>query len=154
MKEYMICTKCGEVHEVSDLNKDYTDGGYHGEPHVTCPNCGSEDLEYAEQCTCCGKWVSDESYPRQLFGYEGHQLCKECFDEQASDVRQVIEYGDIDRNKADVKDLNGFLAYVYSPEEIENILMRDFVQMSERDQKRWAAEYAACDEDDFADYAV
>lgn len=94
---YNYCRECGEFFKEPNYRHEkelHTEVGAYEEWDVpTCPFCGSEDLEDAYTCECCGE-------PHSLDPYG---LCKECEAELrnavmdiASDMRSrnpAITYG-------------------------------------------------------------
>lgn len=139
------CSKCHEIFEYEDLKVDYTEGGYYGELHYSCPYCGNDELDEVEQCARCGKHL----LPEELHGTVGSLMCDDCIDEVA-DVRTVLEYGY--DNSTEVDGINGLFAYVYSAGEINDILLAHFTQMSEEKQNKWVSMYVGDDKSEFADW--
>ena len=143
------CQKCKEIFDSDDLKLDYTEGGYRGEPHWSCPYCGDDQCESIGQCCRCGKYFAwDED---QLFGTSGSEMCKDCI-EDVADVRTVIEYGNVENRTQSEVTINGFFASIYSPEEINDVLMADFMKLPEWMQKEKTQAFVASDYNDFADW--
>ena len=142
------CTKCGEIMDSTDLAKDYTDGGYRGEPHLSCPYCGCDELDEVEQCSRCGKWVEGFDLSHLIYGSVGNEVCLDCLQDAADDVRTVIDYG---AKRTEDVEINGLWAYVYTKDEINDILMADFMKLPERMQKQYTQGFAECDYSDFAE---
>ena len=145
------CNKCKEIFDSDDLKLDYTEGGYRGEPHYSCPYCGDDQWDYVEQCTRCGKYFSMDSMDCQLHGTSGSMMCEDCIDEVA-DVRTVVDFGSSENQLVEVDEINGLFAFVYSPEEINDILLACFTQLPEHLQKKWTKEYIQQDLNEFADW--
>lgn len=136
------CYKCGWIGDWSDLNKDYCDGGYRGEPHETCPNCGDDDIGEVTECRSCGECFED------TYGSNGWELCEDCLDKLIN-TRTVAEYGE--EHSAEVE-ISGLWAWVYTPDQINHILMADFVKSSDDWQTRLCKEYVMDDPNCFADW--
>jgi DNA-directed RNA polymerase subunit RPC12/RpoP len=137
---YYKCNRCGEVFnemEAFDPNLD----------EIRCTECGSDDVSEAEQCYECGEWISTDD--ERLYGLNG--LCKECLGKHASEIRTVIQYGSEDEYNGEVK-INAMWAKVYTPDEINEILMADFMKLPEAKQRSLAWEYVNDDPDAFADW--
>ena len=145
------CNKCKEIFDSDDLKLDYTEGGYRGEPHYSCPYCGDDQWDYEEQCTRCGKYYSMDSMDCQIHGTSGSMMCEDCIDEVA-DVRTVVDFGSSENQLVEVDEINGLFAFVYSPEEINDILLACFTQLPEHLQKKWTKEYIQQDLNEFADW--
>lgn len=134
----MKCDNCGTVFYENDFVLESVGDG---RVITRCPNCGSEDFEDGAICNLCGEFVN--------FDYNG--ICKDCLMDEASDIQQTIEYGKSDGDNGDVT-INGLFAYVYSPEEINDILMADFLRLPEEKQKEFTRRYVCNDEYCFADW--
>lgn len=145
------CSHCHEIFDSDDLKLDYTEGGYRGEPHYSCPYCGDDQWDYVEQCTRCGKYYSMDSMDCQIHGTSGSMMCEDCIDEVA-DVRTVVDFGSSENQLVEVDEINGLFAFVYSPEEINDILLACFTQLPEHLQKKWTKEYIQQDLNEFADW--
>lgn len=132
-----ICLHCGhEFEETAAKNYDSATGTW----EECCPNCGSEDFEEAIKCRICGEVHVDED----MIG----QVCKECLDKSVT-FGNALRYG-ADR-KEDVE-INGFLTWIYSPEEIESILLKNLQTESHEWRQRMTTEYCTDDKYDFADF--
>ena len=145
------CQKCKEIFDSDDLKLDYTEGGYRGEPHYSCPYCGDDQWEWVEQCSRCGKYFSLDTYDCHIHGTSGSMMCDDCIDEVA-DVRTVVDYGYSKYETAEVDGINGLFAYMFSAGEINDILMAHFTQLPEEQQKKWAKDYIKEDLNNFADW--
>lgn len=135
------CLACGWICDEEDLNKDYCDNGYRGEPHETCPYCGGDDLVDGFECRCCGKFID------YGFGSHGWVVCRDCLDELI-EPRTVIEFGEQHTQSVDI---SGLWASVYTPDEINEILMADFMKLPDAKQYEYCKEYVY--EDDPSDYS-
>lgn len=131
-----ICNDCGAVFENPREYYEH-DTGYHG---MECPHCGSDDIDEAERCAECDEWVNENNLV--------NGLCPACIERHASDYETVKAYG-ADRKEA--VEINGFLAWVYSPEEIEEVLYRD-LRKTETLKTNYAKRFATDDPDDFTDW--
>ena len=132
MKEYrMKCTRCGQINE--EMNVDYVDGGYEGEPHYSCPYCGHDDWDEVFQCAECGEWFTEDELLEDL--------CRDCFDKAAT-VESVKEYGASYGTDVEV---NSLYACAFTTAQINAILAREFAALNGAEQKKAAAD-AACDD--------
>lgn len=145
MRETMWkCERCGEICSTQELKKDYIDGGYRGEPHYTCPCCGSEYVEEVYQCELCGEWFfSDE-----IFGSIGEMACKSCI-EKHKKAEEVLDFADDDH--VDVE-LNGLLAFAFEEDEINEILKREFLKLPKSQQRDIIDDYVSDTRSEFAEY--
>lgn len=141
------CIKCKEIFAETELITDYINGGDIGEPHNTCPHCGYDDYEYIVQCLYCGKYFGEDE-TRYLHGYMGSEICEDCL-KQEMDVRTIVDYGAKDDCE---KRINGLFAYAFNESEINDILLRAFMELPESKQAEKAKCYAECDLDDFAEW--
>lgn len=139
------CDICHIVFDSDELEKDFIDGGYHGEPHYTCPYCGSEEWEYVEECCRCGEYFL---YDDDIYGTSGSMICRKCIDKEMT-VENVIDYGN---ERTDEISLNGLFIYVYSDTEINEILKREFMKLPEEKRNQYIKDYVECDLHDFADW--
>ena len=139
---YLKCEKCGEIFANDEVAKDYCDGGYRGEPHESCPYCGCDDLIDVEQCSICGKWVE------RSYGCMGHEVCEDCLLDNM-DVRTVCDFGE--QHPEDVE-ISGLFASVYSKEEINDILLADFMKLPEQKQMEFCKNFAEDDRNQFAEF--
>jgi len=142
MKEYrMKCTRCGQINSAEDMKIDYVDGGYYGEPHMSCSCCGHDDWDEVFQCADCGEWFTEDEMVEDL--------CRDCFDKNAT-VENVTEYGE--EYKEDVE-INGLYAYAFTPAQINSILAREFAALNGAAQKKAAAEIVSDDPYNFREWA-
>ena len=108
-----ICKSCGEVVDEDELNtvrckvSDYAGGSYQTFTECTCGG----DYEEAKQCAECGEYFAED----EMSG----EYCTECLKEHAT-VENAIESGNEATEKVSV---NGFVAFVFSEEEINEILV-------------------------------
>ena len=131
-----ICNDCGAVFENP---REYyeLDTGYHG---ADCPHCGSDDIDEAKRCAECDEWVNENTIV--------NGLCPACIVKHANDYETVKAYG-ADRKEA--VEINGFLTWAYSPEEIEEVLYRD-LRKTETLKTIYAKMFATDDTDDFTNW--
>lgn len=107
------CLHCG--HEFEDIDRKHYDHGT-GVWEEYCPNCGSEDFEEAEQCELCGEWhVADKVH---------NGVCDDCL-QKAETMGNVVAFGNTDKQEVE---LNGFLAWAFTPSEIEDILINELLK--------------------------
>lgn len=90
----------------------------HGELLAHCPVCG-DSFEEAERCEICGEYFR----PDEL--YDG--VCNDCINEYRYDWATCIRFADKEKVKTEIE-INSVLALLYSPEEIEQILVEHFTK--------------------------
>lgn len=81
-----FCVQCGEIfseceivcEDPSPIGVSLPEGFYHT---AICPFCGSEELEEAQECPCCGAAHSPG---------DRSELCEECKDEIHRGVGNII----------------------------------------------------------------
>ena len=145
------CLKCQEIFGKEDLKVDYTEGGYLGEPHYSCPYCRHDEWEYVGQCSHCGKYYSYDEDPVLLFGSTGSEMCKDCIEDVlTTDI--VLDFGDDEYETSPVEEINGLLAFAFSAGEINDILRREFKNLPAERQKEYIKDYLDGDYDNFADW--
>ena len=132
-----ICLHCGHHF---DTPKSGHEGGYPEEPTDECPNCGSLDIEESQQCPICRECFSEEE---MRYG-----VCADCIDKSVT-KDNAFRYGSDDTQTVEI---NGFLAWCYSADEIMEILSKHFEQTSDGWKKRMVAEYLNDDKWNFADW--
>ena len=130
-----ICNECGTVFENPHEYYEH-DTGYHG---ADCPLCGSDDIDEAERCAECDEWVNEKNLV--------NGLCPACIEKHANDYETVKAYGE-DRKAA--VEINGFLAWAFTPAEIEEILERELKNSG--NAKMDAHKFATDDTDDFTNW--
>ena len=138
MRNYkMICLHCGHVFDEKDIVEKYYDmatGTYREE----CPNCGSEDFEEAAYCEVCNQWFPCD----EVTG----KVCDKCLKKNIT-VQNIFKYG---RARKEKVELNGFLAYVYEPDEIEHILTEHFRSLWDERKTEFVNDYITDDPEDFS----
>ena len=130
-----ICNDCGAVFENPREYYEH-DTGYHG---ADCPHCGSDNIDEAERCAECDEWVNEKNLI--------NGLCPACIVKHANDYETVKAYG-ADRKEA--VEINGFLAWAFTPAEIEEILERELKNSG--NAEKYAHTFATDDTDDFTDW--
>ena len=68
---------------------------------------------------------------------------------EVSDVRTVVEYGN--DNREEVK-INGLFACIYDEDEINEILLADFMRLPAERQRELTDDFVDRDKSDFADW--
>ncbi len=132
-----ICLHCGhEFEEIAAKNYDSSTGTW----EEYCPNCGSEDFEEAEVCEMCG-----EAFAKGEL--KGH-VCDKCR-AKYSDPMNAYCYG-ADRKES--VELNGFIKWMFTAEEIETILMKAAKEEAPAWLAKEAREYINDDEYDFGEW--
>lgn len=134
-----ICMHCG--HHFDEPHNRYNRRWSDSDDSVQyCPNCGSEDFEEAGYCKKCDDYFDADS----VVGC----FCQKCLG-KAETLDRAMKYG-ADRKQS--VEINGLLAWTFSASEIEDILLRHFMDTSENWQKRRVEAY--CDDDltDFSDW--
>jgi DNA-directed RNA polymerase subunit RPC12/RpoP len=134
-----ICLHCGHGFDepTNRYNRRWSDSD---DSEPCCPNCGSEDIEEGMVCRICGEVHREED----MIG----QVCKDCLDKSVT-FGNALRYGK--ERKQDVE-LNEFLTWCYSPDEIESILLKNLQECSHEWRQRMANEYCTDDKYDFADF--
>ena len=140
-----ICNRCGKL--IDELSTDSQCHGYSslGEAFVeeyaeTECSCGGDFVE-ARQCEICGEYYSDEDYP--------YNVC-ECCAEQFETIESALEIGSNNTEKINV---NGFVAYMLTEEEINAILTKHIIE-NYADDSSDISDYCKNDMDYFADFII
>ena len=81
---------------------------------MECPNCKSDCFEELHSCQLCG----DEFLQDELYG----GVCKSCIEDYKFDVDTCIDIG---AKAKQTVEINSFFAAMYTPEQIEALLLRD-----------------------------
>lgn len=136
------CNDCRRVFFDDELRHDFRNGGDIGESHWSCPYCGGDNLDEVYECAHCGHYVEE------AYGCVGSLLCEDCLKE-VSDVRTVVEYGN--DNREEVK-INGLFACIYDEDEINEILLADFMRLPAERQRELTDDFVDRDKSDFADW--
>ncbi len=132
------CEFCESFIEEEDLPR-YTQSHPYGmgsaEEEIVeyeCPNCHS-DLIKARLCPICNEeYIKDDD-----------DLCDTCFEKNCT-IENCVEMG---KEATEEYELNGFLASVYSKDEIEDCLLADFAKMPKHVQDEYITNY--CGEDKY-----
>lgn len=130
------CMHCG--HEFEEIDRKHYDNST-GVWEEYCPNCGSEDIEEAAQCEICGDWHAAD--------YLHCGVCEKCA--ELDDPREAYAYGSARKSCVE---LNGFLAYSYSAQEIEAALWKDLMSSRPSLVKEYANKFITDDLGDFAEW--
>ena len=137
------CESCGEVFD--EANKDYVNGGYRGEPHYTCPYCGSDELVDMFQCELCGEWFPGD----EIYGHMGEMVCNDCIEKNTNE-ENVMDFSK--ENLVDVG-IPEIIADNFSEDEITDILYKWFKDsLSEFEKLNIFKEEVACNKSEFAEY--
>lgn len=132
------CLHCG--HEFEEIDRRHYDRGT-GVWEEYCPNCGSEDFEECFKCAVC-----DENFVEEEM--IGCHVCKDCLDKSVTFVN-ALRYG---KERTESVEINGFLAWCFSPEQIESILLKNLQTESQDWRQRMTREFCTDDKYDFADF--
>lgn len=134
------CLGCGHVYASYDAKRRrYSDGTV----DRLCPICDNDEYEEVEQCVDCGEWFD----PAELYGSFGECRCEDCL-ERAVDIDTALEYGE-----ETPMEINGLFEYIFTPEQIKQILLDKIDGMYNENEKLCRArEYCMSDIDGFADF--
>lgn len=116
-KRMVICEKCGAIIREDDLiHRKYKLSDYRGgiyENDCRC-SCGG-DVNEAKQCKACGEYFNADD----MHG----EYCEDCLTSEMT-VDNAIKCGaEVDARRE--VSLNGFLASLFSEEEIDALLLRE-----------------------------
>lgn len=130
-----ICDKCGEQVEYLETTVQYEtfDGRRYPsmEYEIETCHCGGQYQE-ATKCPVCGDWRIEDD----------RDCCESCFEKITTpEICKVIGYNPFD--------IHFFLRFVFSDDEIETILEREFDKLDENLKKKYCREFAL-EFDDFA----
>lgn len=112
-----ICERCGMVADESEIgySKSFLyaidDREYYEKVLNPC-SCGADEWADAIECKICGSHNLEKN---QFYGF-----CNDCIDQSAT-PKMAIEIGQDNRSKVEI---SGFMAYLFKPSEIEEILLR------------------------------
>lgn len=137
----LVCDRCGHLVENLEFSRTYDDnllGGYIDEADTTCPCCKKGDLIPATQCSDCGKWFDNTD----LYG-----VCEECLDEFAT-VGTALALG---KNSTTDVEINGFIAEVLTPEQINKILTK-WVEENFTDHSKPVVDFLESDKQAYSEY--
>ena len=130
------CEMCDSIIEEEDL-PSYTQShpygmGYAEEEIVefVCPYCRADLIEVTK-CPIC-----DECYIK-----EDEDLCEVCLEEQCT-LENCI---DMCKQVKEEIEISEFLASVFTPQEIEECLLKEFKDMPEHMQKQYIQKYCESD---------
>lgn len=114
------CEKCGKIFDAEDLESEKRFFSYYGETRLyenvsVCPYCGCGNHHEVVKCEWCGEYYDKRE--------EGGCLCDECLSKAtAKDCFEICK-----DDKWSVS-LNQFIADMFSPQEIEHILLDALVK--------------------------
>ena len=130
------CIHCGhEFEDIDARNYDSASGTW----EEYCPNCGSEDFKEAEKCEECGEWrIADKVV---------NGMCEDCL-KKAATVPNAFAYGNRDKHGVE---LNGFIAWAFTADEIESVLLNELMKSKDLAAK-YAKDYCMDDSWMFAEY--
>ena len=145
----LICENCGKTILESELKT-------HAETHILETSIGyTFDVEhYEEGCECGGAFVEAEMCPicKEYKPKDLNKVCDYCLEEEET-VENALLMGD--EYKEDVK-INSFLASVFTPKEIEEILTREFKEANgsflREYTKEMVKDYLYTEKEVFADF--
>jgi hypothetical protein len=137
-----ICEDCGiVVEELETLRQSHPYGeGWATEEYfnTTCPHCRGELVE-AKICPVCETvYINSET----------EEICSNCI-EDAMTFENAKEMGEESKSTIEV---NGFWGFVFTEEEINEILEREFKGMLDYTQKEYVKEYCLEDKWYFSNY--
>ena len=118
-----ICEKCNKLYEEDEIPthiEHHPYGNGTAEEVVADYGCCGQGLEEAVQCDRCGEWYAISS--DDIFG-NAHTVCKNCYTEMYS-TDKIVKIAQKEDQKSSVK-INELLAYVFEPDEIEEILYKE-----------------------------
>ena len=134
-----ICLHCGHHFDGDEIVAKHYDRATGTWDSEECPNCGSEYFEEAEKCDKCGEWhVADKVV---------NGMCEECLTKAAT-PQNAYEWGEQEKQGVE---LNGFIAWAFTADEIESILLNEL--MKDKDlAAKYARDYCMDDSWMFAEY--
>lgn len=114
----LICERCGDIVSLENApvgsQKLYIDGEHIATEHyLACRHCKGM-LSEAKICPAC----------KTIYITQEEDICEDCWDD-AQTLDNCLEIGRGEFMDEEVS-INGFLATVYSKEDIERILIKDF----------------------------
>ena len=115
-----VCLDCGAVYEEQPTRTERhgeLDGNWY-ETFVECP-CGGA-IEKAVECAVCGEWYSNDDLTEGVCDYCMHRNLN------ANNVEAFADTFEVEKCSFEV---NAILEHVFSSEEVNEILMREFKQM-------------------------
>ena len=143
----LVCNFCGAIKNEEDLKTytqihDYTDLQPLKERVVdySCDECGRGDYVKATECKICGSWFDDED----LVG-----VCESCLEDEET-FENAVKLG---RENTESREINGFLASLFSAEKINDIL-EQYAEQHFTDHCTEIVHYCEEDKRFFADLIV
>ena len=130
-----ICDDCNKTFEnpVIYVNK------INNRSFIVCPHCGSVAFSNAVKCAMCGKDIP-----------ENNVFCEDCID-KAIDGVIAENYVREDIGSIHVS-IPRFLAFVYSSDEIEDLLRKDFELLPGDMKKSYIRSFINGEKEQFSDY--
>ncbi len=126
------CRKCGSLF----ISPDYFYHSDFDESISVCPDCNSTDYGAVSECAVCGSM----RYESELV----NEVCKDCLD-KACTPETAIRIG---TECTESVEINGFYAYLFGAERINEILANHAVNTPERilqtDAKRYVLDDTLC----------
>lgn len=118
---YYRCDDCKHIMEENEIEtrSECLEGAFIGYLDVCC-NCGCEDMTEGVKCIHCGRFIE---FDRLKYGFPC-EVCDMCLDKY-SNMETCKDIGN--RHPATVK-INSFLDYMFTSQEIEDILFRELSQ--------------------------
>jgi hypothetical protein len=117
-----ICENCGEVFDEDDLVTISEHTEHFGcpccyeETDMSCCYCGGNLVE-ATKCPVCDEYMSDDK-----------QICDDCYNSVLADEDKAIETARYVNQEKETVEINSFLWYHFSKDEIEEILWNSFLE--------------------------
>ena len=138
-----ICEECGKVFEEDEIcTWQESRGEFWGAPCSEemegCPHCKGSFVK-AKECKVCGKWIKDDDW----------DVCDDCLDKHKTSDN-CFEIG---KEYPEKIEINGFLGFAFTVEEIESILT-ERLKGDEEKIKKLAFEYCEEDIPYFVDWVV
>jgi hypothetical protein len=119
LKMIYKCYDCGHIFEEGE--QIYSGDGWN-EPIISvCPVCGGSFEEAEICCLCGGQFLEDELT-------EG--LCEDCIKEKIEEYsfNHITELYLMASNEKEEVELNAFIACMFSPSQINELLLRELVE--------------------------
>ena len=137
----LICNHCGHKTERLSSARIFDDnllGGYIDQSDTTCPCCSDGEMIEATKCSLCGEWFDNT---------ELHGVCEVCLDEFAT-VGTALAIGETATTDVEI---NGFIAEVLPPEQINKILTK-WVEENFTDHSKPVVDYLESDKQAYSEY--
>lgn len=102
------CDRCNHRFNVFDIVTEP-----HGEKVACCPFCHGS-FEEIKQCKICGDWYAEDDMTSDV--------CDECIYSHENDIELCYKFGEVAKEAVSI---NGFIASVFTEEQIAEILMKE-----------------------------